>query len=73
MPYRIEIDQDECISSGKCVADAPRAFGFDDEDLAVALPTAGEVDDAVLLRVARNCPSHAIRLHAPDGTEADLI
>jgi hypothetical protein len=41
--------------------------------LAVALPTAGEVDDAVVLRVARNCPSHAIRLHAPDGTEEDLV
>ena len=30
---RIEINIDDCMSSGKCVADYPDAFDFDDEEL----------------------------------------
>ena len=66
---RVEIDQDECLSTGKCVADHPTAFGFDDNDLAIVLPGAGEIDDEGLKRAARLCPSGAIRLFADDGTE----
>ena len=66
---RVEIDQEECLSTGKCVADHPSAFGFDDNDLAIVLPGAADVRDEGLKRAARLCPSGAIRLFADDGNE----
>jgi ferredoxin len=66
---RVQIDRDECLSTGKCVADHPTAFGFDDDDLAIVLPGAADVGDEMLKRAARLCPSGAIRLFADDGNE----
>jgi ferredoxin len=66
---RVEIDQDECLSTGKCVADHPTAFGFDANDLAIVLPGAADVGDETLKRAARLCPSGAIRLFGDDGNE----
>ena len=37
MTYRVEIVTDDCMSSGKCVADFPTGFGFDDDELAEGL------------------------------------
>jgi ferredoxin len=59
---RIVIDKDECLSAGKCVADHPEAFGFDDDELAEVLPGAAALDDDTLLRAARRCPSGALRV-----------
>ncbi len=56
MSYRVEIDIDECISAGKCVADNPTAFGFDDDELARILPGAAELDDSRLLTAAASVP-----------------
>ncbi len=67
MAYRVEINQDECMSSGRCVADYPIAFGFDDDELAVVLPTAADLSDTQLLRAARNCPSRAINVYDSSG------
>lgn len=72
MSYRIEIDTDSCVSSGKCVADHPQAFGFDDDELAVVLPGAASLSDEVLLRAARRCPSGAIQLFDSSGEPVDL-
>ena len=66
MAYRVEIDQDECMSSGRCVADYPAAFAFDDE-MAIVLPTAGNLTDQQRLRAARNCPSRAIQVFDDNG------
>jgi ferredoxin len=66
--YRVEIDTDECMSAGKCVADNPGAFGFDDDELATVLPGAAQLDDAALLTAARRCPSGAISLRDEQGT-----
>ena len=63
---RLQIDQDECLSSGKCVADRPDAFGFDDDELVVALAGASGLDDDQLLAAARRCPSGAIRVFDGD-------
>ena len=63
--YRVSVDTDECMSSGKCVADFGDVFAFDDDELAVV------PDDAELLRAARNCPSRAIRLHDESGAVID--
>lgn len=62
MTLRAEVDEDTCISSGKCVADAPSAFEFDDEEIARSIDGACSIDDERLIAVARNCPSGAIRV-----------
>ena len=30
---RVRIDQDECVSTGRCLADAPTVFRFDEDEL----------------------------------------
>ncbi len=71
MGYRVSIDTDECMSSGKCVADFAEVFAFDDDELAVVRDDAVVPSDAELLRAARNCPSRAIRLHDETGSLID--
>ena len=58
------------MSVGRCVADFPAGFGFDDE-LATVLPTVGELSDQQLLRAARNCPSRAIAVFDADGNQLE--
>ncbi len=71
MSLTVRIDRDACISGGKCVADAPQAFHFDDEQLAEVLPGAAELSDERLKKIARNCPGQAIVLVGDDGAEID--
>lgn len=69
---RAEVDEDTCMSSGKCVADAPTAFRFDADEIAQAIDGASSLDRAELMSVVHNCPAEAIRLY--DGqlqVEAD--
>lgn len=67
MAYRVEVNVEDCISSGKCVADFPGAFGFDDEELSQVLPGVSDLTDDEILRAARNCPSRAIVVYDDDG------
>ena len=71
MPITVRIDQDSCVSGGRCVADAPQAFGFDDDQLALVLPGVTDLADDRLLKIARDCPGQAIILVADDGSEID--
>jgi ferredoxin len=66
---RIEINTDDCMSSGKCVADYPDAFDFDDEELAVLKNDGSALTDEQMLRAARNCPSRALLLFDDDGNQ----
>ncbi|MEE2683032.1 MAG: ferredoxin [Actinomycetota bacterium] len=66
MTFRIEIEKDDCMSSGKCVADYPNVFDFDDEELA-ELKSEWNLTDDEILRVARNCPSRAILVFDEDN------
>lgn len=70
--YRVEIDKDACISTGRCVSDAPEGFAFDADELSEALPGVTELDGARLVRIARNCPNRAILLFDEDGARIDL-
>lgn len=72
MGYSVKIDRDSCISSGTCVADAPEAFAFDEEDIATPAAGTADLSDDRLLRIARNCPSGAILLYDAKGNEIDL-
>jgi ferredoxin len=69
--YQVRIDTDECVSAGKCVASAPGFFVFDDDEIATVGDAAPAPDDAVLLRIARTCPSGAIKLSV-DGIDVEL-
>lgn len=68
---RAEVDQDTCMSSGKCVADAPGAFEFDADEISHAVDGASSLDRAALIAIARTCPSGAITLYQ-DGEPLDL-
>lgn len=71
MGYRVQIDVEECVSSGKCVADNPTAFGFDEDELATALPGMAGLGNDRLLTAARRCPSGAIQLFDDDGEQIE--
>ncbi len=74
MSYRIVVDRDVCMSSGKCVADAPDLFRFDDEEIAELRPEAPPVPDERLLGLARACPSGALVVRdARTGEEIDVF
>jgi ferredoxin len=62
MNLHAEVDENLCLSSGKCVADAPSAFEFDPDEIARPIDGARALDREALLAVARNCPSGAIRI-----------
>lgn len=71
MGYEVHIDQDECVSAGKCVSTWPALFAFDADELATVTPDGEWPDEATLLRIARQCPSGAIRVTC-DGEPVDV-
>jgi ferredoxin len=71
MTFSVSVDTDVCISSGMCVADAPTAFRFNEEELAEPISSHPPLADAVLLDIARNCPSGAITVHDDQGEGPD--
>jgi len=71
MGYEVVVDNDQCVSAGKCVASAPGFFVFDDDELATVDRDGPRPDDAALLRIARACPSEAIMLLL-DGEPVEL-
>ena len=72
MPYSVRIEKDLCVSAGKCVGDAPTAFGYDADELAEVLPGASDLTDERLIRLARQCPGRAIVLLDANGTIVDI-
>ena len=69
---RAAVNADLCISSGNCVADAPTAFEFDDDEIARARPGVSSLTREMLIRVARRCPSGAISVIEDDCGVIDL-
>ena len=72
MGYTAKIDRELCVGAGACIETAPKAFGFDDEHIAVVLPEAEETPDSELLEVARACPATAILIYK-DDEEIDIF
>ena len=72
MKFRLEVDVQECMSSGKCVANHPEVFDFDNDELVALTATASHASDEVKLHAARNCPSGAIKLLDNDGKPIEV-
>lgn len=70
--YRVEINRDTCISSGRCVGDAPGAFVFDADELATVGASIVELPETKLLRIARDCPGEAIIVIGANGVPLEL-
>lgn len=74
MSYHIEVDREVCMSSGKCVADAPELFRFDNDDVAEPVPGAPPAEDGRVLDLARACPSGALVVRdSGTGHEVDIF
>ncbi len=55
----ITIDRLLCVGFGDCIDEAPEAFDFDDEDIAI-LTHPEKVDRECLLQACESCPVDAI-------------
>ena len=71
MSHTVRVDADICISTGNCIRRRPDAFAFDESDVSVPQPAAGELSEVELLEVARSCPVGAIRVYDASGDEID--
>ncbi len=72
MAYRVEVKKELCISSAKCVSDAPKIFKFDQDELAEPVNEIIEEQLGVLVRLARNCPGEAITIYDESGSPISL-
>jgi ferredoxin len=72
MNYRVEVKKELCISSAKCVSDAPKIFKFDEDELAEPVTEVIQEQLEVLIRLARNCPGEAITIYDENGSEINL-
>lgn len=60
------------MSSGRCVADLPTLFRFDDDELAELVPGAElPAEPDPLVAAVRNCPAGAISLRDAEGREVE--
>jgi len=55
----VTIDRLLCVGFGDCIDEAPEAFEFDDEDIAI-LTSPEAVEREQLLRACESCPVDAI-------------
>ena len=72
MNYRVEVKKELCISSAKCVSDAPKIFKFDEDELAEPVTEVIQEQLEVFIRLARNCPGEAITIYDENGSEINL-
>lgn len=71
MAITVTVDDNVCISSGRCVADLPDVFRFDEDEIAEVKPDAALPGIDELVALARLCPSSAIQV-AVDGQPLDV-
>ena len=67
----VTVDRDLCMSSGRCVANVPMVFAFDDENVARVRDDAATLtfDDAA--DASAGCPAGAIGVEV-DGVPVDV-
>ena len=67
--HRILVDRKACIGAATCVVTAPKVFELDEEDIAIVLPDAEQLDDSQILIAAQSCPTQAIILFDKKGEQ----
>ena len=63
---KVRVDRELCIGVENCVALAPTAFEFDEENKAAVLDPSS-IDDDTLLEAAESCPENAIIVEDDEG------
>jgi ferredoxin len=64
---RVIVDSHRCIGAGNCIAIAPTAFKWKNDEPVKAEPLDVEsVDEEVLREAALTCPTYAIIIHSTD-------
>lgn len=71
MKYEVVLDTAECVSAGRCIDSAPGFFVFDNDELVQIAHGNPQPPNDTLLRIARACPSGAIRLRL-DGNDVEI-
>ncbi len=64
----IRIDRLLCVGFGDCIEEAPTAFEFDDEGIAVFRENAAATEPGIVIEACRSCPVDALEVLAPDGS-----
>jgi ferredoxin len=67
----VRIDKRSCLSSGRCVREAPGVFAWDEDGLGDVRPDAPALPAERLLELARGCPGLAISVWDEQGRELD--
>lgn len=65
----VRIDRLLCVGFGDCIEEAPGAFEFDDEGIAVFVDGAEATDRERLLEACRACPVDAITVLDEEGEQ----
>jgi ferredoxin len=64
----VTIDRLLCVGFGDCIDEAPEAFEFDDEGIAI-LASPADVDREQLLKACEVCPVDAITVTDANGRQ----
>ncbi len=67
--HKVSIDRKKCIGAATCVVVAPKGFELDEEEIAVVLDSAKELDDDTLIMAAQSCPTQSIILYDEQGKQ----
>lgn len=68
---RVTVDKRRCMGAGNCIAVAPTAFKWKNDEPVKAEPLDGEsVDEEVLREAAISCPTYAIVVQSRDAQPA---
>lgn len=66
-PMPVAVDYTKCRGHARCLAIAPDAFDYDDEnEVAIVLPGAADTDPTELERAVQTCPEQAITKQSGD-------
>lgn len=66
MQCHIRVTGASCISSGRCIADAPELFEFDDDRIAVVLEATADLTQERADELMDGCPGGAIDITFDD-------
>lgn len=67
MKCKVQVITASCISSGRCIADAPDLFAFDDERIATVIQATADLTPDRADELMDGCPGGAIEITFEDA------